>query len=275
MAEYKPTACTEALQIYRRLLGARLRSEWQYRTSFALLLVTSFLVASLDFAVVAVLFGQVDALGGWSVVEVAVLYGLGGLGFGLADAFLGQVDYAAGHIKAGTFDQFLLRPLGPLLQLTAAEFNFRRLGRLVQPVAVLAVALPRAGIDWTPARVTLVPLAVGSGAAIFAAIFVITSSLAFWTVETQQFANAFTYGGNQLTRYPVDVLGSWLRRLATFVVPLAFAAYFPAAYVLGRTDTYGGPPGLAWLSPVVALAMALLAGAVWRGAIRHYRSTGS
>jgi ABC-2 type transport system permease protein len=265
----------EALRIYRRLLGARLRSEWQYRTSFALLLATSFLVASLDFAVVAVLFGQVDALAGWSVVEVAVLVGLGGLAFGIADVFVGQVDYAATHIKAGTFDQFLLRPLGPLLQLSAVEFNFRRCGRLLQPVIVLAIALPRAGIEWSPDRVALIPLSVVSGTAIFAATWVATSSVAFWTVDTQQFANAFTYGGNQLTRYPVDLLGGWLRRLATFVVPLAFVAYFPAAYILGRTDTYGGPPALAWLAPVVGLASALLAGRIWRGAIRHYRSTGS
>jgi len=265
----------EVLRIYRRLLGARLRSEWQYRTSFALLLTTSFLVASLDFAVVAVLFGQVDALAGWSVVEVAVLVGVGGLGFGLADAFIGQVDYATTHIKAGTFDQFLLRPLGPLLQLSAAEFNFRRFGRLVQPLVVLVIALPRAGVEWSPGRLVLLPLSIASSAAIFGAVWVATSSLAFWTVDTQQFANAFTYGGNQLTRYPVDLLGGWLRRLATFVVPLAFAAYFPAAYLLGRTDTYGGPPALAWLAPVVGLAAAVLAGGTWRRAVRHYRSTGS
>ena len=32
-------------------------------------------------------------------------------------------------------------------------------------------------------------------------------AMAFWTVETQEFANAFTYGGNLITQYPLDVFG--------------------------------------------------------------------
>lgn len=263
------------LRAYRRLVGARVRSEWQYRTSFVLLLLTSMVVTAMDFAVIAVIFGQVDALAGWSVLEMAVLYGMGGTSFGLADVFIGQVDYSANHIRAGTFDQFLLRPIGPLLQLSAGEFNLRRVGRVVQPAAVLAIALARADVDWTAGRALLVPLAIVSGTAVFGAIWVITSSAAFWTVDTQEFASAFTYGGNHLIQYPVDVLGGWLRRFATFVLPLAFVAYFPAAHLLGRPDTYGGPSSLAWLSPVVAVAMVVVARTTWRAAIRHYRSTGS
>ncbi|MGH9157079.1 MAG: ABC transporter permease [Acidimicrobiales bacterium] len=250
-----------ALAVYRRLLAARVRSEWQYRTTFVLLLTSSVLVATFDFAVITVIFGQVDRLAGWSVEEVALLFGLGGVGFGLADVFIGQVDYAASHIKAGTFDQFLLRPLGPLLQLSAAEFNFRRFGRVLQPAVVLAIALTLVEVDWTVATAMMVPLAVVSGTAIFGAVWVITASMAFWTVDTQEFANVFTYGGNHLIQYPIDLLGAWLRRVTVFVVPLAFVAYFPS--------------GLAWLSPVVAATMVLLAGRVWTTAIRHYRSTGS
>lgn len=263
------------LGVYRRLVAARVRSDWQYRSSFLLLLVTQTLVAGLELAVIAVLFGHVDALAGWSVAEVALLFGLAGVAFGLADLFASQVELVSRHIKAGTFDRFLLRPMWPLLQLSSGEFALRRVGRLVQPAAVLAVALARVDIDWTPARALLVPVTVASGAVTFAAIWVITSSVAFWTVDTQEFANAFTYGGSHLTQYPFEVLGPWLRRIATFVVPLAFVAYLPAAYLLGRPPAWGPPRHAALLTPVVAAALALGAGAVWRTAVRHYRSTGS
>jgi ABC-2 type transport system permease protein len=106
-------------------------------------------------------------------------------------------------------------------------------------------------------------------------VWVLTSSVAFWTVETQEFGNAFTYGGNHLTQYPIDVLGPWLRRLVTFVVPLAFVAYFPAAYLLDKPDPLGAPSEAALLTPAVSLALALAARAVWSNAVRHYRSTGS
>jgi len=263
------------LGIYLRLLAARIRSDWQYRTSFVLLLLTQTLVAGLDLAVIAVLFGRIDALAGWSALEVGLLYGIGGVAFALADLFASQVEYVAKHIKAGTFDRFLLRPMSPLLQLSADQFALRRSGRLVQPGVVLVIALAGAGIHWTPARFFLVPVAVASGTAVFSAIWVLTSSISFWTVETQEFGNAFTYGGNHLTQYPIDVLGPWLRRLVTFVVPLAFVAYFPAAYLLDKPDPLGAPVETALAAPVVAAILVLAARAVWLTAVRHYRSTGS
>jgi ABC-2 type transport system permease protein len=263
------------LGVYRRLVGARIRSDWQYRASFVLLLVSQVLVAGLDLAVIAVLFGRVDALAGWTALEVALLYGLGGVAFAVADVFASQAELAGRHIKAGTFDRFLLRPLSPLLQLSAGEFALRRAGRVVQPGVVLAVALAGTDIDWTPDRVAMVPVALASGTVVFGTVWVLTSSVAFWTVETQEFGNAFTYGGNHLTQYPIDVLGPWLRRLVTFVVPLAFVAYFPAAYLLDKPDPLGAPSEAALLTPAVSLALALAARAVWSNAVRHYRSTGS
>jgi ABC-2 type transport system permease protein len=110
---------------------------------------------------------------------------------------------------------------------------------------------------------------------IFGAVWVVTSSLAFWTTETQEIANSFTYGGNTLTAYPLDVLGVWLRRFYTFVVPMASVAYLPAVRLFDKPMPFGLPRFLVWSGPLVAGAMLLLARAVWGHAIRHYRSTGS
>jgi ABC-2 type transport system permease protein len=204
-----------------------------------------------------------------------MLYAFAGIGFGLADVLVSQVEVASRHIKAGTFDLFLIRPAGTLLQLCAAEFAPRRIGRSIQPLVVLAIALSRVDISWTALKVVLVPLAIVSGAVIFGSVWVLASSLSFWTVETQEIANSFTYGGVTLSQYPIDVFGVWLRRLVLFVVPLAFTSFLPVAYLLDKPVPFGLPPTLAFASPLVAVALALLARAVWRVAVRHYRSTGS
>lgn len=260
---------------YRRLVGGRIRADWQYRTSFLLFLLGQSLVAGFEFASLAVLFANVDTLAGWSASEVAFLYGVSGLAFGVADLFVSQVETAAIHIKAGTFDHFLVRPLGPLLQLSATEFAPRRLGRSVQPAIVLAVVLGQVDVDWTPAHVALVPLTVASAAVIYGAIWVATSSIAFWTVETQEIASSFTYGGNALTSYPIEVFGRWLRRAVTFVVPLASVAYLPACELFAKPLPFGLPRAASWAGPAVALVAVALAGTIWRTAVRHYRSTGS
>ena len=46
------------LRVWRRLVGARIRADWQYRTSFSLFLLSQTLVACLDLAVVAAIFSQ-------------------------------------------------------------------------------------------------------------------------------------------------------------------------------------------------------------------------
>jgi ABC-2 type transport system permease protein len=261
--------------MYRQLVGARIRADWQYRTSFALLLTSQALVAALDFVSITFIFGRIDVLAGWSYMEVALLYGVSGVSFGLADLLLSQVERVAFHIKQGSFDAFLIRPVSPLLQIAAGDFALRRVGRIVQPAVVLVIALRATGVAGSAAHVLLLASTVIAGTVIYSSIWVVTCSIAFWTVETQELANAFTYGGSTMTQYPIDVLGAWLKRLVVFVVPLASIAYLPCAWLLGKPLPYGLPDAAAFSSPLVAAATVSVAGVVWRTAIRHYRSTGS
>ncbi len=264
-----------SLRVWRHLVGARIRADWQYRTSFFLFLTSQTVVACMDLAVVASIFSQVDSLAGWSGMEVALLFGLSGVSFGLADMTISQVETASTHIKAGTFDLFLLRPVPALLHLSASEFALRRLGRVIQPLVVLIGALLLAPIDWSAEVVALVPVTIISGTLIFGSIWVVTSSISFWTVESQEVANAFTYGGGLATSYPIDLLARWMRRLLTFLLPLAFVAYLPASRMVGRDEPLGLPGAIAWATPLVALGSVAVARAVWSLAVRHHRSTGS
>jgi ABC-2 type transport system permease protein len=265
----------EWAQLYRVLTVARVRADWQYRTSFVLFTITQFFITFLDFLLIVVLFDRVPRLAGWSLAEVAFLYGLSGVSFFIGDAFISQVERLGVYVKSGRFDALLVRPLGPLFQLSTEEFAVRRLGKLVQASIVLGVAIAALDIRWTALRVLVLVVAIVSGTLIFAAIWVGGTALTFWAVDAQEVVNSFTYGGNYATQYPLAVFGPWLRRLMTFVVPTAFVCYFPALYVLGRHDTLGLPSWAQFVSPLVAALAVVVARLLWRAGIRHYRSTGS
>ena len=268
------TTLAEQATIWRKLVGARVRADWQYRTSFVLFTIAQFLSELLGIVMILVLFANVDRLAGWTVAEVAFLYGTSSLAFALADVFVSEVEFVSIHIRRGTFDRFLLRPVGPLLLLCCHEFAFRRGGKILQAILVLGIALVRVDVDWDLWRAAMVVQMVLVGFVIFGAIWVIASSLAFWVVEMREVANAFTYGGRVVTGYPMEIFTGWLRRVAT-VVPLAFISYQPALWVLGRTDPHGSPAWFRFAGPLVAAAAVLVARAVWHSGIRHYRSTGS
>ena len=265
---------TELAGIYVRLVGARIRGDLQYRASFVMFTVSQFLVAFLDFLAIAIIFSHIPRLAGWSLGEVLFLYGTTNVSFNLADLFISQVETLPYRVRTGTFDSMLIRPLGPLFQLATEEFALRRIGKVAQGVLVLVIAFGRLDVHWTAPRIAMTAVMIASGAVIFGCIWVATAAVNIWTIETTQFGNAFTYGGNFLSQYPFDVYASWLRRIFAYVIPVAFVNYFPALYVLNKPSTVAAPV-VRFLSPLVAAATVVLAGALWRVAIRHYRSTGS
>jgi ABC-2 type transport system permease protein len=264
----------DGIDVWRRLIGAQVRSQLQYRMSFALELAGTFWIAFIDFLVVLAIFHNVHRLNTWNVHEVALLYALSSITFAVTDLLIGHLDQFPQKIRDGNFDILLVRPRGTLLQVIASDFAVRRVARVLQGVIVLVYALSGLTINWTAGRVIVLLASLPSAAIIFGSIWVIGACLAFWTTDGGEFTNAFTYGGTAMAQYPFDIYATWLRRLLGFVIPLAFVCYFPALYVLDKRDPLGLPHWLEFASPAVALVAALVAGSVWRTAVRHYRSAG-
>ncbi len=264
----------DTVLLWRRLVGAQVRSQLQYRVSFTLDLAGNFLISFIDFLAVLVIFHNVRQLGVWTVREVAFLYAFSSISFAVTDLLIGHLDQFPQKIRDGNFDILLIRPRSTLLQVIGSDFQLRRLGKAVQGAIVLAVVIGALGVHWDAGRIAMVVVMIPAAIVIFGSVWVVGGCLAFWTVDGGEFTNAFTYGGNFLAQYPVDILSTWLRRFLAYVVPLAFVCYFPALYVLDKPDPLGLPRFVDVLSPVVALLAAIVAGGVWQYAVRRYRSAG-
>jgi ABC-2 type transport system permease protein len=263
------------LAVYARLAGSRVRAQFSYRLSFVLQIVGAFFLSFLDFVAILVIFQHLPRLAHWSLYEVAFLYGSSYLAFKAGDVVMGNIDKLPTFIRMGSFDQVLTRPIGTLGQVICADVDIRHLGGITQGAIVLTVALQRLSIAWTPARALMLVVMIFSAFVIFCSIWVATNAIAFWTMDAREVANAATYGGNFLTQFPMNLYGVWMRRLFGYVIPLAFVNYYPSLYILGKDDPNHGPHVLRFVSPLVAVGCAVVAGAVWRLAVRRYRSTGS
>ncbi|MFE4794564.1 ABC transporter permease [Streptomyces sp. NPDC056708] len=265
----------EGVRAYGLIATMWLRSTMAYRASFAMTAFGNFAVTAFDFVAILLMFQHVDALGGYTLPEIALLYGASGTAFGLADLVMGSMDRLGRRVRDGTLDTLLVRPVPVLAQVAADRFALRRMGRITQGVLVLGYALVTLDIGWTPLKVAMLPLMLLSGAAIFAAVFVAGAAFQFVAQDASEVQNSFTYGGNTLLQYPPSIFAKDLVRGVTFVVPLAFVNWLPALYVLGRDYPLGLPDWVAFLPPVVAGLCWLLAGLAWRSGLRAYRSTGS
>lgn len=273
--EWSRSPLWEGLRAYGLIVAMWIRSTMTYRASFAMTALGNFAATAFDFVAILLMFSHVDRLGGYSLPEVAFLYGAAGAAFGLADLVMGSMDRLGRRVRDGTLDTLLVRPVPVLAQVAADRFALRRLGRITQGLLVLGYALTALDIAWTPLKVAMIPMMLLSGAGIFVAVFVAGAAFQFWAQDASEVQNSFTYGGSTLLQYPPTVFATDLVRGVTFVVPLAFVNWLPALYVMDRDDPLGLPDWVAFLPPVVAVGCCALAGLAWRAGLRAYRSTGS
>lgn len=262
--------------LYRLMAGSRLRSQMQYRESFLVSMVIGFLGLSAEFLAIIILFNRFDNLIGWSVGEVAFLYGIASVSFGLAEMVGAGFDIFPETIRRGEFDRVLLRPQSAFVQVLSGDFQLRRLGRISQGLMVLGFAFAWTSVDWTLAKLTYMPAVVFCGTVLYISFFVLGATLCFWTVESVEVINIITYGGTEFASYPLPIYHLLMQRFFTFVIPLAFVSYFPSLYLLDRPEAGDWPLWLLIVSPLAAAAfLAIVARFAWGFGVKHYRSTGS
>jgi ABC-2 type transport system permease protein len=263
------------IRSYGLLAWTWTRAAAQYPVSMVLLSLSTAVVSALDVAAIVVMFTRAPRIAGFSAPEVLFLYGTSTLAFAFADLLLGTTERLGKHIREGTLDAMLVRPVSPLIQIATEDFSPRRAGKVIPGAVVLALALPRLDIGWTPGRIAMVPAMVATGTVIFSGLWVLTAALQFVLIDGHGATKSVTYGGAFLTQYPMSMFAREFVRGVTFAVPLAFVNWQPGLYVLGRPDPLGLPPATRFAAPAVAVVVCALAALAWRAGLRHYRSTGS
>lgn len=265
----------DSIYVYYRYVEVSVRSQMQYRASHTFQTIGHLLVTAIELLAIVALFERFGSLKGWSLPEVALMYGIVNIAFAFADAATRGFDQFGTMVRSGDFDRLLLRPRTTALQLAGRELTLKRIGRLTQGLVVLLWAAAELGVDWTPLKVGLTLEAIIGGAALFSGLIVLQATLAFWTTETLEIMNALTYGGVATAQYPLVIYLPWFRRLFTYVVPLAAVSYFPAIAILGRPDPLGSSVLFQYLSPLIGIGFLVVTLQVWKFGVRHYLSTGS
>ena len=261
-------------RVYGSLVGASLRSQMGYRGSFLLELFGRICATGLELVALFFLFDHIESIGGWTRWEVVYLYGMAGLCLGVGEALTTGFDDMPELIRSGSFDYILVRPLPALLLVLARDLELRILGRAIQGGFALILALTQLEIAWGPIQCLFLVISFACGVIVYVSLFIASAAQCFWTVESTEMFNAFTYGGAQMTEYPVSIYPGWLRSIFLYVIPVGFVSYVPALVVLGRTDPIGLPAWLPWTTPAVAFLFLGACLLFWRRGMRRYEGAG-
>ncbi len=265
------------LMLYFRLVGVQIRSQMQYRIPFLVEMASTGLITFASFATLALVFQRFEHIAGWNLGEVAFLYGMVETSFGVMDMLFSGFDPQnfGRQTRLGRFDQLMLRPVNLTVQVLGSEFILRRLGRIAQGTLVLVIALNWVDIHWTLAKLCYLPFVFIGQICFFGGLFIIGATISFWTLESIEFMNVFTYGGTEMMSYPATIYQDWLRKFFTYILPAVFINYYPALFILDKPDPFHMPAFASYLAPAAGFGVLAAALAFWRFGIQHYQSTGT
>ena len=258
------------IALWRRYAAVSIRSQLQYRASVAMQSLGAFMVTVVEFAGIWALFARFGSVRGWTLPEIALFYGMISIAWSITDALARGFEVFGSLLKAGDFDRVLLRPRSTVLQLLGHELTVRRIGRFAQGACVLGYALANLDVPWDAPRVALLAAAIAGAICVFLGLVILQATTAFWTTETLEVWNAFTYGGVTMGQYPLAIYRPWFRKLFTYAIPLGAAIYVPGLVLLGRASSPAH-----WLAPLAGPGFLIIALQLWRFGVRRYRSTGS
>jgi ABC-2 type transport system permease protein len=243
--------------------------------SYLLGLVGQFFVYGAEFLLVWLLVDRFHLIGGWSAPEVLLLFSLNLVSYGLAGTFFFSSVLVLGeHINRGTLDQMLVRPFPALFGLVFFNLNPAYVMHVSLSVAGLVIGLAGSGFTPTPASLALLGLALAGATLIQAALQLVTGAVSFWSNQVGPAVWNIQWSLREFIKFPMTIYPAALQVFLTFVLPVGFMNYYPAARLLGKAPApFAVLPEV--FTPLVGLVLAALAFAVWRAGLRHYESTGS
>lgn len=265
------------LRMYLRLLGVQLRSQMQFRFSFWLDLFSTGVLNASIFLSVALVIQRFGKIAGWSLGDIAFLFGMIEMSFGVMDMIFSgfDPDDFGAVVREGRFDQLMLRPVGLTWQVMGSRFLLRRIGRILEGLCILVYGISAVQIEWTVAKLFYLPVVFASQVMAMGALFIMGSTITFWTLQSIEAVNILTYGGVELMSYPMQIYPAWMQRFFTYFVPFIFLNFYPALYFLDKPDPLNFPPFAPFMAPVASLVLFGLAMIFWRFGINHYQGSGT
>lgn len=253
------------LRLAATTLRISLINEFQYRANFFVSLLETAISLAVALGGLALVFSHTDALAGWQGWELLVLIGVYYIMGALIETFIQpSMEALLGHVRKGTLDFTLTKPVDAQLLLSVRGFRVWSLVNLLLGIGLIVWGMGRgnASVGWQDAGGFALMLV--AGAVIVYSFWLMLATVAFWFVRMDNILVIFQ-SMYEAGRWPVAIYPPALRVILTFVVPVAFAVTMPTQALVGRAtlQTVGG-------ALLLATAICIFARWFWLTGLRRY-----
>ena len=208
-----------------------------------------------------ILFRVRGDVGGYTMKEILILWGLTAASFGLSHILFARVFSLPELIISGKLDSYLVQPKNVLLGVMTSSTDITAIGDLLYGLAVLCLCGLSIG------KVFLILMFTVTGTVIFTAFALLMGSMAFWFVRMEMLGNQMILGMVSFATYPDGIFKGISRFLLYFIIPVGMAVYHPV-HIMVSFDAKIAVTVLGY-----AVLLGILAVAVFYRGLRRYSSS--
>ena len=258
------------IYLYFRCLGQQMKAILAYEADFVVMLFSAVIVQIAGFLFIWTIFQRIPTINGWTMWQVVMMYALIFVTEGVGSLFFEGTWRLSNLVYTGQFDQMLVRPLSPIVQVLANAVGFNGLGNIVTGLVLIVIGILNTPVHWTPGRLLMLVILVASAATIRVAINLGSAASAFWIKAPWSMVPMFVHQLGEFAKYPITIYSVAVQALIVIAVPFAFVSFFPTAFIFGVE---------AWsiqglLTPLVAIYSVVIAVWLFRVGLRRYESSG-
>ncbi len=255
------------IKIYGVCVRTALAQAVAYRADF---IMGSFitLLSNILFPLVTILIYENGAeFPGWTMWEVLLIQSIYSMSTGISSMVLSSVVWVTmDHIREGSFESVLLKPIPPLFFIVASNFNVQSMGLFLGGLVMTIVAATHTGISGIGAIGSFL-LLFFAGLMVLCGMNLLMAAISFKWVGNSRIPEIFDSISN-FGKYPLRIFPQTVQIFAALVIPVAVIGFFPASALLGRLE---GTAFLSLLPCVLFLGFGIW---IYNKMIRLYEGVG-
>lgn len=257
-------------KIYFRIIAQDIKSKMSYRADFIISTIGIIATNIAGFIAFIIMFGKFPTINGWSYYEILFLYGFSLISITPTQCLLDNNWSLRRYVYDGDFVKYCFRPINVWFYYVSEVFDVKGLGQLFFGIGTLAYAWKKLAIPVGFLLIVEVIVALVTASLFMMALQNAAAGSCFW-IQNSFWLLDISLKMKDYAKYPITIFNDSFRFIFTFILPVAFMAYYPSLVIL-RPDNV---PVLSWLSPVLGVVAFYGSYKLWMKGASKYDGSGS
>lgn len=257
------------LSIYFKIISQDFKSKMSYRTDFIISVLGMIMTNISGFVAFYIIFQNFETINGWNYYEMLFLYGFSLISLTPMQCFFDNNWNLRYKIYDGDFIKYCFRPINIFFYFISEVFDIKGLGQLFMGCLTLAYSWKKLSLSFSIGIAVLLILALLTGSLFMIAIMNLAAATCFWILNSN-YIMITMFKFTDYAKYPITIYQGIFRFIFTFIIPIAFVAYYPS-YIFLRPEI----PILTCISPLFGIFFFWISYKVWMYGANTYKGTGS